>query len=96
MDAIAQWLRARTDTKPLSLRKRAAHHEVPKIGDLRHEDDKLDISELDRILHIDPVRKLCIAEPGVSFVDLVAATLKHGLVPVVVPELKTITIGGAV
>src|SRR5262249_4299296 len=35
-------------------------------------------------------------EPGVSFNDLVAATLRHGLVPVVVPELKTITIGGAV
>ena len=31
-----------------------------------------------------------------TFVDLVAATLRHGLVPIVVPELKTITIGGAV
>ena len=33
---------------------------------------------------------------GVTFADLVAATLPHGLVPIVVPELKTITIGGAV
>ncbi len=31
-----------------------------------------------------------------TFVDLVAATIAHGLVPVVVPELKTITVGGAV
>ena len=38
----------------------------------------------------------CIAESGVTFVDLVEATLAHGLVPIVVPELKTITIGGAV
>jgi FAD/FMN-containing dehydrogenase len=32
----------------------------------------------------------------VTFIDLVRATLKHGLAPVVVPELATITIGGAV
>jgi FAD/FMN-containing dehydrogenase len=32
----------------------------------------------------------------VTFSDLVRATLKKGLVPVIVPELKTITVGGAV
>lgn len=31
-----------------------------------------------------------------TFVDLVAGTLEHVLVPVVVPELETITVGGAV
>ena len=82
--------------RPLSLRKRAVAHQVPKAGDRRHHDDKIDISDLDRILSIDPVRRICVAEPGVTFVDLVAATLPHGLVPIVVPELKTITIGGAV
>ncbi len=31
-----------------------------------------------------------------TYEDLVAATLRHGLMPLVVPQLKTITLGGAV
>ena len=31
-----------------------------------------------------------------TYEDLVAATLPHGLMPLVVPQLKTITLGGAV
>ena len=93
---IAAQLRAHDGSRPVSLRKRAAPHQVPKAGDLRRRDDKIDISDLNAILEIDPVRRICVAEAGVTFVDLVAATLRHGLVPIVVPELKTITIGGAV
>ncbi|HVK77607.1 MAG TPA: FAD-binding oxidoreductase [Kofleriaceae bacterium] len=94
---IAQQLRAhRGRGRPVSLRKRAVAHQVPKPGDLRRGDDKIDISDLNAILAIDPVRKLCVAESGVTFVDLVAATMRYGLVPIIVPELKTITVGGAV
>lgn len=93
---IAGELRNRKSTRPLSLRKKAVSHQVPKAFDKKYTDDKLDISDLNEILSIDPVARLCVAEPGVTFVDLVAATLAHGLVPIVVPELKTITIGGAV
>src|SRR5262249_41989134 len=57
---------------------------------------KIDVSDLVSVIDIDPARRLCTAEAGVTFCDLVAETLKHGLVPMVVPELKTITIGGAV
>src|SRR5690606_25703242 len=59
-------------------------------------DDKIDVSDLDEILAIDVEGRTCTAEPGVTFEDLVAATLPHGLVPIVVPELRTITVGGAV
>jgi FAD/FMN-containing dehydrogenase len=93
---IAAQLRARPNGQPVSLRKKGPSHQVPKPRDLRRRDDKIDISDLDEILEIDPVRRICVAESGVRFVDLVAATLAHGLVPIVVPELKTITIGGAV
>jgi FAD/FMN-containing dehydrogenase len=93
---IVEQLRAHTGTKPLSLRKKAVSHQVPKAGDLRHGDDKIDIGDLTEILEVDPVRRICVAESGVTFVELVRATLAHGLVPIVVPELKTITIGGAV
>lgn len=82
--------------KALSLKKAGVSHQVPKHGDLRHKDDKVDVSDLVDILWIDPDARICIAESGTTFVDLVAATLPHGLVPIVVPELKTITIGGAV
>jgi FAD/FMN-containing dehydrogenase len=93
---IAAQVRAHDNGRPLSLRKRGVSHQVPKANDLRHKDDKIDISDLNEILEIDPERRICVAESGVTFVDLVDATLAHGLVPIVVPELKTITIGGAV
>ncbi len=93
---IAQQLRAHDGSRPVSLRKKAVAHQVPKSGDLRKRDAKIDVSDLTEILSIDPVARTCVAESGVTFVDLVAATLAHGLVPIVVPELKTITIGGAV
>src|SRR5262249_28144737 len=93
---IAQQLREHRGGRPVSLRKKAVAHQVPKAHDLRHRDAKIDVSDLTDILSIDPVRRICVAESGVTFVDLVRATLSHGLAPIVVPELKTITIGGAV
>lgn len=93
---IADQLRSRRSTAPLSLLKKAVSHQVPKRGDAKYDDERLDISDLDEILAIDPDRRVCVAESGVTFVALVAATLRHGLVPLIVPELKTITVGGAV
>ncbi len=93
---IIKQLQERKSTKPVSLKKKAVSHQVPKPGDKKYSDEKIDISDLNEIIHIDPYKRICIAEPGVTFVDLVTATLKYGLVPIIVPELKTITIGGAV
>ena len=93
---IAAQLRAHDGSKPVSLKKAGVSHQVPKSGDLRHRDPKIDVSDLTAILSIDPVARTCVAESGVTFVDLVTETMKYGLVPIVVPELKTITIGGAV
>jgi FAD/FMN-containing dehydrogenase len=96
LERICRQLRDRQGDGPVSLRKRAVSHQVPKARDRRRHDDKVDITDLNAILEIDPDRRICVAEPGVTFVDLVAATMRHGLVPIVVPELKTITVGGAV
>src|SRR5215471_4102454 len=93
---IVEQVRRCTPGRPVSLRKKAVSHQVPKAGDAKYSDDRIDVSALDEILEIDPVARTCVAESGVTFVDLVAATLRHGLVPVIVPELKTITVGGAV
>ncbi|HWO21765.1 MAG TPA: FAD-binding oxidoreductase [Kofleriaceae bacterium] len=93
---IVAQLAARRGVRPLSLRKKAVPHQVPKANDLRHGDAKIDVTELTEILRIDPERRICIAESGVTFVDLLRATLAHGLVPNVFPQLSTITVGGAV
>lgn len=76
--------------------KGGVHHVVPIPGDPRFRSGKLDTSALHHILEIDPITRHCDAEPGVRFCDLVRATLAHGLVPTVVPELEGITLGGAI
>lgn len=96
VERIAGQLAAHDPKKPLSLKKKAVAHQVPKFGDKRRTDAKIDITDLNHILEIDVAGRTCTAEAGVTFCDLVAATMKHGLVPIIVPELKTITIGGAV
>jgi FAD/FMN-containing dehydrogenase len=93
---VAEQLRARKSTAPLSRQKRVVSHQVPKVHDRKHDDEKVDLLDLDEVIEIDPERRICIAEPGVPFCDLVDRTLPLGLVPIIVPELKTITIGGAV
>lgn len=96
VERIVKQLRERDSNAPLRLRKKTVSHVVPKTKDKKHDDDKLDVRDFDEILSIDTGAMCCVAEPGVTFEKLVRETLKHGLVPAVVPELKTITIGGAV
>lgn len=55
----------------------------------------VDISELCRIVSIDKHTCTAVVEPKVSMADLVKETLKHGLVPAVIPEFPGITVGGA-
>ncbi|MCY7396049.1 MAG: FAD-binding oxidoreductase [Nocardioides sp.] len=56
----------------------------------------LDVSGLDGVLAIDPVTRTAEVQGMCTYEDLVAATLPHGLIPHVVPQLRTITLGGAV
>ncbi len=93
---ISKQLRQRQGYEPLSIKKKAVSHEVPKASDQQHLNERIDISDLTDIISIDEAAMICIAESGVTYLDLVRATLEHDLVPIVVPELKTITIGGAV
>jgi len=94
---IADALRSRdADAGPLSLQKGGVSHFVPNPNDPKHKDRKVNVRDLNEILEIDPKAKTCTAEPGVTFERLVRETLKLGLAPMLVPELKTITIGGAV
>jgi FAD/FMN-containing dehydrogenase len=56
----------------------------------------LDVSGLARVIAVDPVARTADVAGMTTYEDLVAATLPYGLAPLVVPQLKTITLGGAV
>lgn len=56
----------------------------------------LDTSGLTGVISIDPDARTADVAGMCTYEDLVAATLPHGLSPLVVPQLKTITLGGAV
>ncbi|MEP6979767.1 MAG: FAD-binding oxidoreductase [Nakamurella sp.] len=56
----------------------------------------LDVSGLDEVLQIDPVARTADVGAMCTYETLVAAVLPYGLSPTVVPQLKTITVGGAV
>ena len=57
---------------------------------------RLDVRRLHKIIEIDPARGIAEVEGMTTFEDFADATLLKGLRPPVVPELKTITVGGAV
>jgi FAD/FMN-containing dehydrogenase len=76
--------------------KGGVSHLVPLPGDERLSFPPIDISPLAAVLDIDAAARTCVCEPGVSFARLVDATLAHGLIPTVVPELEGISVGGAV
>ncbi|MFG2003267.1 FAD-binding oxidoreductase [Spirillospora sp. NPDC048911] len=56
----------------------------------------LDVSGFDQVLIVDPESRTAEVQGMTTYEDLVDATLPHGLMPTVVPQLKTITLGGAV
>ena len=59
-------------------------------------DEMIDTSHFNDIIHIDTAKKTVRVEANVPMDKLVKATLKHGLVPPVIPEFPGITVGGAI
>jgi FAD/FMN-containing dehydrogenase len=56
----------------------------------------LDVSGLRGVIEVDPVAATADVQGMCTYEDLVDATLPHGRIPLVVPQLRTITLGGAV
>ena len=56
----------------------------------------LDLTAFNQVLSIDPVNLIAEVEGLVTYEDFVAAALKHHCLPAIVPELKSITVGGAI
>ncbi len=56
----------------------------------------LDVAGLTGVIDVDPVARTADVQGMCTYETLVDVTLAHGLVPLVVPQLRTITLGGAV
>jgi FAD/FMN-containing dehydrogenase len=56
----------------------------------------LDVSAFGDVLHVDAAARTADVGGMTTYERLADATLPHGLMPLVVPQLKTITLGGAV
>jgi len=57
---------------------------------------RIDLSHFDEVIRVDPAAGMVEAEGMVTYAALADATLAQGLLPAVVPQLKSITLGGAV
>jgi FAD/FMN-containing dehydrogenase len=57
---------------------------------------RLDASALTGVVSVDPVARTAEVQGMATYETIVDVTLAHGLMPLVVPQLKTITLGGAV
>lgn len=57
--------------------------------------NRLDVRDFDQVLEVNADEGWVEVEGMTPYVDLVDATLPRGVMPCVVPELKSITIGGA-
>jgi len=55
----------------------------------------LDVTGFNKVISVDEKNLLAEVEGMTSFDDFTKETLKYGLLPAVVPELKSITVGGA-
>jgi FAD/FMN-containing dehydrogenase len=94
-DGVARLLRsyaAIPDCAPVRLRKKTSNLFRPR----ERAQHGLDVSHLGGVIDVDLDRRTAEVQGMCTYEHLVDATLPHGLIPLVVPQLRTITLGGAV
>ncbi|MGX7679146.1 FAD-binding oxidoreductase [Jatrophihabitans sp. DSM 45814] len=79
--------------QPVRLAKRTSNLFRPRTA---AEIVGLDVTGLDAVISVDPQGRTADVQGMCTYERLVEATLPFGLMPTVVPQLKTITLGGAV
>ena len=89
-----RWQLARLPSdRPLRLAKKTSNLFRPRADS---QVGRLDVSDFDGVLHVDPAARTAEVLGMTTYEHLVQATLPYGLMPLCVPQLKTITLGGAV
>src|SRR5438270_4822404 len=92
VEALRLALLAAPKDAPVRLRKRTSNLFRPRD----RAASPLDADCFSGVLSVDVERRTADVGGMTTYEDLVDATLPHGLMPLVVPQLKTITLGGAV
>ncbi len=90
---LVEQFRAIPPDAPVRLAKKTSNLFRPRA---RTDAPGLDVTGFTNVLAVDPVARTASVEGMVTYEQLVDATLPYGLMPLVVPQLKTITLGGAV
>ena len=91
-EALAQSLRASNRAGSLALEKTTSNLFRQRVPEQRH---KLDVRHFNQVIHVDANARVAEVEGMTTYEDLVRETLPFQLMPCVVPQLKSITIGGA-
>lgn len=78
---------------PVRLAKKTSNLFRPRV---KTETPGLDVGAFDGVIRVDAAARTADVQGMTTYEHLVDATLPHGLMPMVVPELKTITLGGAI
>jgi FAD/FMN-containing dehydrogenase len=90
-DRLAAALAARAG--PFRLKKRTSSNLFRYVP--RGDAGTLDLADFDHVLDVDRSARALEVEGLATFEAIVDSTLPHGLAPLITPELKHITIGGA-
>ena len=93
VDRLVESYRRIPDGAPIRLAKPTSNLFRPRE---RIDRPGLDVSGLRGVIGIDTAAGTADVQGMCTYEDLVDATLPHGLMPLVVPQLRTITLGGAV
>jgi len=83
---------------PLRMYKATASNtfRVNQIKTRESQEARLDLSSFCHVIEVNTEEGWCDLEGPTTFETYVAETAKHGWMPLVVPELKTITVGGSI
>lgn len=93
VDRLVESFRAIPPGAPVRLAKRTSNLFRGRVSS---DAPGLDTSGLTGVVEVDPDARTADVQGMCTYEDLVEATLPHGLSPLVVPQLRTITLGGAV
>ena len=91
-ESLINALRASNTTGPLALEKSTSNLFRQRVQEQSH---KLDVRHFNQVIHVDEKERYAEVEGMTTYEDLVRETLPFQLMPAVVPQLKSITIGGA-
>ena len=91
-EAICAQLRCNQVAAPLGLNKPSSNLFRDR---LEGNKQRLDMSDFCHVLEVNTAQGWVDVEGMASYEQIVAQTLRHGVMPAVVPQLKTITAGGA-